>query len=154
MKKIYGIVLGSLLLSCTAGASENHTPDTNGIPILEIDDPFGYKVVVYLWVIVIGLMGGISGYVRNLKNNYTRFSIAEILGECIISVTVAIFTFWLCEWAHIIGPLQAALIGLSSHMGSRALYQLENQLTKNFKLSKFFLTVGNKLEESEDGKSE
>lgn len=154
MKKIYGIVLGSLLLSCAVRASGNHTPDTNGIPILEIDDPFGYKVVVYLWVIVIGLMGGISGYVRKLKNNYTRFSIAEILGECVISVTVAIFTFWLCEWAHIVGPLQAALIGLSSHMGSRALFQLENQLIKNFKLSKFFLTVGNKLEESEDGKSE
>lgn len=154
MKKIYGIVLAVLLMSCAAKASGNHTADTNGIPILEIDDPFGYKVVVYLWVIVVGLLGGISGYVRKLKNNYSRFSVAEVIGECVISVTVAIFTFWLCEWAHIIGPLQAAIIGISSHMGSRAMFQFENKLISSLKLSKIFLTVGNKLEETENGKSE
>lgn len=137
MKKLKGITLAILLFSSFSGADGNHSPDTLGIPVLEIKDPFGYQLIVYCWVILIGVLGGVSGYLRKLKNNYARFSIAEIVGECIISCLVALITFWLCEAAHIEKALQAAIIGICSHMGSRAIFQFENQIISKF-LIKFF----------------
>lgn len=137
MKKLKGVVLAILLFSSLSNADGHHTPDTLGISVLEIKDPFGYTIIVYCWVILIGILGGITGYIRKLKNNYARFSIAEILGECVISCLVALITFWLCEAAHIEKALQAAIIGICSHMGSKAIYQFESQIVSKF-LAKFF----------------
>lgn len=145
MKKLKGLTLAVLLFSGLSNADGSHSPDTLGIPVLELKDPFGYQLIVYCWVILIGLLGGVSGYIRKLKTNYARFSIAEIVGECVISCLVALITFWLCEAAHIEKALQAAIIGICSHMGSRALFQFENQIVSKF-LRKF-------LGEN-DGKSE
>jgi hypothetical protein len=111
-----------LMFSCLAMLSGESAAD----PIQM--DPFGFKITVYLWVIVVSIIGGITGYVRKLKGKYSRFSIAEVLGECLISAFVGIITFWLCEAADIKGAMQAAFIAISSHMGSRALFKFEQKL--------------------------
>ncbi|WP_424219414.1 phage holin family protein [Azovibrio sp.] len=45
-------------------------------------------------------------------------------GEVTFSFACLI-TFWLCEAAEIEPLITAALVGISGHMGSRALYQFE-----------------------------
>jgi len=96
--------------------------ETRGI----VNDPTSYSVLTYLWVIGLSSWGGIVGYIRRVKSrNLAHFSLAELIGEMVISGFVGVMTFYLCESAKIEGVFAAALVGISGHMGSRALYFLE-----------------------------
>ncbi|MDD2885284.1 MAG: phage holin family protein [Dechloromonas sp.] len=89
-------------------------------------DPLSYELITYVWVIVLSLWGGVSGYVRKMKLGLiSRFSFVELIGEIVLSGFVGVVTFWLCEWSGINPLLSAALIGISSHMGSRAIFMME-----------------------------
>lgn len=49
------------------------------------------------------------------------FNFAEILGELATSGFVGIITFLMCDLANFPPLMNAALVGISGHMGSRAL---------------------------------
>ena len=49
----------------------------------------------------------------------------ELIGEIATSAFAGLITFWLCEAAQLDPLVTAALVGISGHMGSRALYQFE-----------------------------
>jgi hypothetical protein len=89
-------------------------------------DPTSYSLITYIWVIGLSAWGGIAGYIRRVKTkNPAHFSLAELVGEVCISGFVGVLTFYFCESAKINPILAAALVGISGHMGSRALYFLE-----------------------------
>jgi hypothetical protein len=97
-------------------------------------DPLTYAAATYSWVFLISILGGLSGYIRKLKNGKNeRFKIAELIGEIVISAFVGVITFFLCESAHVNPVLSAALIGIASHMGSRAIYIMEEIALKKIK---------------------
>ncbi len=100
---------------------------------MEDQDPTSYALITYVWVILISSWGGIAGYVRKLKKGHVRFSIAELIGEICISGFVGIVTFFLCEASELNQILSAALIGISSHMGSRAILMMEKIGEKLFR---------------------
>jgi len=84
-------------------------------------DPTSYSLLTYAWIIMLSSTGGIISYLKKAKS----FSIVEFITELLTAAFVGIITFWLCEQA-IIDPLTtAALVGISGHMGSRALLMLE-----------------------------
>jgi hypothetical protein len=86
-------------------------------------DPTSYSLITYIWVIGLSAWGGSAGYVRRLKTrNQAHFSLAELVGEICISGFVGVLTFYFCESARLNPVLAAALVGISGHMGSRALY--------------------------------
>lgn len=95
-------------------------------------DPLSYEAITYAWVIIISVWGGLSGYVRKIKSGYARFSLAELLGEICISGFVGVLTFFLCEAGNINQVYGAFLIGISSHMGSRAIMMLEKTIQSQF----------------------
>ena len=96
-------------------------------------DPLAYSILTYIWVVGLSAWGGVVGYLRNVKNGVThRFSLAELLGEITTSGFSGVLTFWLCEAANFNGLLTAALVGISGHMGSRALRGLEGVFQKHF----------------------
>jgi hypothetical protein len=89
-------------------------------------DPTSYSLITYIWVIGLSAWGGIAGYIRRVKTkNLANFSLAELVGEMCISGFVGILTFYFCESAKINQVMAAAFVGISGHMGSRALYFLE-----------------------------
>lgn len=88
-------------------------------------DPMQYEVMTYLWVVGLSAWGGIAGYVRKIKSGHCRFSLSELVGEMFISGFVGIITFLLCQAAMINPVLSAALVGISGHMGSRAIMLIE-----------------------------
>lgn len=88
-------------------------------------DPLSYELLTYAWVILLSSWAGMSGYLRKIKLGYTRFSISELVGDVCISGFVGIVTFFLCESSKISPALSAALIGISAHMGSRAILGFE-----------------------------
>ncbi len=84
------------------------------------------SVFTACWVLIISMWGGVAGYIRKIKQGVTkRFSITELLGEIVVSSFVGVITYFLCKSSGIDGMISAAIIGLSGHMGSRAIYMIE-----------------------------
>ena len=89
-------------------------------------DPNNYSLLTYLWVMAISSWGGVVSIHRKIQQGVLRpFNFVEILGELATSAFVGIITFWLCELANFPPLMTAALVGITGHMGSRALFQLE-----------------------------
>lgn len=89
-------------------------------------DPTTYSLITYSWVMILASWGGIVGYIRKVNNGMiSRYSLTEFVGEVVTSAFAGMLTFWLCEAAGISPLVTAALVGISGHMGSRAIYQIE-----------------------------
>jgi hypothetical protein len=89
-------------------------------------DPSTYGLITYLWVIGLSAWGGLVNFYRNVASGKTRaLNFIELIGELATSAFAGLITFWLCEAAQFNPLVTAALVGISGHMGSRALYQLE-----------------------------
>ncbi|WP_432473323.1 phage holin family protein [Amphritea sp. HPY] len=96
-------------------------------------DPTTYSLITYLWVLGISSMGGIANYVRRVKaGTAEKFSIMEVVGEIFISGFTGLITFWFCESADIDPLLTAALVGISGHMGSRAIALFEHEVKRRW----------------------
>lgn len=95
-------------------------------------DPMTYPILTYLWVIIISSVGGIVGFLRKYQDrkDLIDFRFVEFIGEVLTSAFVGILTFWLCEASDMDALLTAALVGVSGHMGSRALYSIENLIKR------------------------
>jgi len=89
-------------------------------------DPTTYSLLTYAWILILSGWGGIINFLRKRKAGETRpFNVAELVGEIFTSGFAGILTFWLCEYSGIPPLMTAAMVGISGHMGSRALYHLE-----------------------------
>lgn len=96
-------------------------------------DPTSYSLITYLWVSGLAMLGGFVSYMRKMEQRHpSTFSFAEFIGEIAASAFAGIITFWLCEHADVGGLLTAALVGISGHAGSRALYMIEKWAKKRF----------------------
>ena len=64
--------------------------------------------------------------IRKIKDGeLPGFTFIELLYDIIVSGFVGVLTFFLCQYAGIDSMLSAVLIGISSHMGARALAPFE-----------------------------
>lgn len=94
-------------------------------------DPSTYSWLTYGWVIGLSSLAGIVSFYGKLNNGTVKvFNVTQFIGEIATSGLVGLITFFLCEFAHFNPLLTAALIGISGHMGSRAILVLENILEK------------------------
>lgn len=90
-------------------------------------DPATYSLLTYAWVMALSAWGGVVGYIRKVNSgSIPRYSFMEFIGEVVTSAFAGMLTFWLCEAAGISPLVTAAMVGISGHMGSRAIYQIEN----------------------------
>jgi len=96
-------------------------------------DPTSYSLITYAWVSGLAMLGGFISYLRKVeKRNPKAFSMMELIGEVAASAFAGIITFWLCEHADIPPLLTAALVGISGHAGSRALFMFENYIKRKY----------------------
>lgn len=96
-------------------------------------DPTSYSFLTYLWVFGLSSLGGFISFINKLKKGHARaFNVAEFMGEIATSAFAGVITFWLCENANISPLVTAALVGVSGHMGSRAILLFEEWLAKKF----------------------
>ena len=90
-----------------------------------------YSFLTIVWVAGLSIVGGVANYARKVSERIIkRFSIVEFMGELFISGFAGIITFLLCESASVDLKLTAALVGISGHMGSRAIFMLEQFINK------------------------
>lgn len=96
-------------------------------------DPTSYSMLTYSWVIALAAVGGVVNFMRKLQAGHARaFNFVEFIGEVVTAGFTGVITFWLCEHAQISPLFTAALVGVSGHMGSRALYFFEKILATQF----------------------
>lgn len=92
-------------------------------------DPTTYGMLTYIWVIGLSAWGGAVNFLRKRRAGMVRpFNVTELIGEIATSAFAGLLTFWLCEAAELAPLVTAALVGVSGHMGSRALFHLEHVL--------------------------
>lgn len=76
---------------------------------------------VWVWVLLISFWAGTVSMIRKIRLGETRFSLAQWLGELIISGFIGFMTYYLCIHADIAEPLTAVCVGVSSYMGTKSL---------------------------------
>ena len=93
------------------------------------NSPENYSLLTYLWVLGLSVLGGT---VRTLTNLKMGMSWRDLLRRWVIDITVSAFigiiTFFLCEYANLEPVLTAAFVGISAHMGTRAIVIIEEIL--------------------------
>lgn len=89
--------------------------------------------ITWLWVIAMSLLGGFVSFMRKVRSGHARaWNFTEFIGEIVTAALVGIITYNLCRWLNYPDSLTAALVGISSHMGSRALFKLERLFDAKF----------------------
>lgn len=97
-------------------------------------DPFAYPIITYLWVFALAMLGGAVNFATKLRAGVVRvFNLTELVGELVTSGFAGLLTFWLCEAADINKLMSAVLIGISGHMGTRAIFRIEKWAEERFK---------------------
>lgn len=83
-------------------------------------------LLTWAWVIGLSLLGGFVSFYQKLKAGHVRaWNFTEFIGELATSAFVGILTFKACNWLKWDPSLTAAVVGITSHMGSRALFKAE-----------------------------
>lgn len=89
-------------------------------------NPFDFSVFTYVWVMSLSALGGVVNFSRKMREGQVRaFNVTEFIGELVTSAFAGLLTFWMCKGAGIDDLYAAVLIGISGHMGSRAIFGLE-----------------------------
>ena len=89
-------------------------------------DPTNYSVFTYMWVFGLSAWGGIVSFFRKVREGSSnKFSFVELVGEIATSAFAGLITFYLCEASGFSQLWTAVLVGVSGHMGTRALFHLE-----------------------------
>lgn len=89
-------------------------------------DPTTYAAITYLWVIALSAWGGVVSFFAKVKKGDARAcNFVELIGEIFTAGFAGVLTFWLAEAANFNQLITAALVGISGHMGSRAIYAME-----------------------------
>ncbi len=96
-------------------------------------DPTHYGWITYGWVMLLSTWGGLVSWIRKRREGVVRpFNVMELIGELMTSGFSGVLTFWLCELSNTPPLLTAALVGISGHMGSRAIFQFEQWVEERF----------------------
>jgi len=89
-------------------------------------DPTSYSLITYGWVTLLAAWGGVVSFLSKVKAGAARpFNLVEFVGEVSTSAFSGLLTFWGCEAAGFEPLWTAVLVGISGHMGARALYEIE-----------------------------
>lgn len=95
------------------------------------------EILTWAWVVALSFLGGYVSFMRKLRAGHARaWNFTEFVGEVVTSGLVGIITANLCMWLAYPKPLTYALVGISSHMGSRALFKLEKIFDAKFPVAK------------------
>ena len=77
-----------------------------------------------------GIWGGTANYLSRQRREKTPFSIIELVGEWAISGFSGIVTAYICVDLDLSFALTSAAAGVAGHMGGRAVYLIEQSITK------------------------
>jgi hypothetical protein len=93
------------------------------------------ELLPWAWVAFVSLLGGVASFLQKMKTGHVRaWNFTEFVGEIAAAGLTGIITANLCDAGGSSPAMKYALVGIASHMGSRALFKLENLFTAKFNL--------------------
>ena len=88
-------------------------------------DPTTYGVLTYLWVLGLAMLGGLAAFIQRLnkssKPQPLKTIFLKLAGELVIAAFAGLLTFWLCQAWGLDGTMSALAVGVSGHMGGKAI---------------------------------
>ena len=107
------ITIVLVLLAPVARASDNKAP-------------LDYPLKQYGFILAIALLGGLVGwYAKVRRGEAAPWNVMQLTGELCTSAFAGLLAFWLCEYWSMPPALEAALVGVAGHMGTRAITAFE-----------------------------
>lgn len=136
------VAFGAIAVAAVAVAATSKPPE----------GPFDLALMAtYSWVVGIAGIGGLASFHGKVRRGEARWvNISEVLGELVTSSLAGLLTYWLCRATPINEFVAAAMIGVSGHMGSRAMFMLEKALERW--LSRWFTPLPNDSTAPQDRK--
>lgn len=96
-------------------------------------DPLSYPLRTYGFMLFVAVLGGIvSFYAKVRTGEVAGLSVMHLVGEIATSAFAGLLTFWLCEYLNVPQILTAPLVGVSGHMGAKAISMFENAAKAKF----------------------
>ncbi len=81
---------------------------------------------MYVWFVIVAMFGGTANYISKVKANREKaFSVAELMGEWVISGVAGLLTAYLAQGSGLSFEFTAACCGVAGHAGGRAFYIIE-----------------------------
>lgn len=115
-------LLASIALAVGFGAAAQTTKHT---------DPLDVPMRQYGFLLAFALVGGFASWYRKVRAGEVKpGQLGHLVGELAISAFAGMVAFMLCMWADLPTPLTAALVGMSGHMGARALDWIEKAIVR------------------------
>lgn len=84
------------------------------------------QTIPFLFAIALSCLGGVVNYLNRIDKTGVAFSFLRLTLEIITSGFVGIVSFMLCDAADFGWSYTAAIVAISGHMGTRALFLFEN----------------------------
>jgi hypothetical protein len=95
--------------------------------------PETISVATHLFMIALAAWGGLTSYLSRVRSGKREpFSAAELIGEMATSGFAGLLSFWACEGSGVAPLYTAVIVGISGHMGGRALFLLEDIIKRRF----------------------
>lgn len=91
---------------------------------------FLVQLLPFLMAIALSCIGGLVSYLNRIDKGGIAFSFFRLSIEIITSGFVGIISFMLCDYAELEWSATAAIVAISGHMGTRALFLIENAAVK------------------------
>lgn len=101
-------------------------PENTGRAFLESSMSY----IGYIWLFVLAIWGGTASYISRIKKLRAPFSIAELLGEWVISGFAGVVTAYFCHAWGLDYYATAAMVAIAGHMGGRGIVMLELYVQK------------------------
>ena len=89
-------------------------------------------ILANLWVFALAALAAITQIYQKVQSGHLVFTWWRFFGEMITSAFVGVITFLICDAAGLEPVVSAAMVGVASHMGSRAIFLLEGWLKARF----------------------
>lgn len=96
---------------------------TSPSSILSID---WNNIGIWLWSVFMCLLGGFVRFTQNVQAGHARpWNFTELVGELAMSAFVGSLAYKCCLACDVRADLIPAIVGVTSHMGARALFKAE-----------------------------
>lgn len=86
----------------------------------------------YIIVLFLAVWGGTASYISRRKKDSFPFSLAELLGEWLISGFAGLMTVLICQEFGVSQVLTYAAAGVAGHMGGRSIAMIEAGFIRRF----------------------
>lgn len=94
-------------------------------------DPEHVPAITYLWVLAWSGIGGLASFLHRVRQGEIKHGIMlEMITDTTYSAFAGLTAFYWCQNQNYDPMLSAIIIGISGHMGARAIIMIEQGIAK------------------------